>query len=152
MSVAEIVRQAVLPYLEEIGCELVDVEFAKKYGQDNLTVYVYFEGGTTLDDCERVHNLLDPVLDELNPTNDKPYVFNVSSPGLDRPFKTQRDFERNYGTEVELKLYAPIKGKKLYEGVLVSRDENTIVLEIDGKTEQFSCNRAAYVRPLVKFG
>ena len=75
----------------------------------------------------------------------------MSSPGLDRPFKKQRDFERNYGKEVEVKLYAPLKGKKVYEGTLVYRNENVVTIT-DGKQEiNIENNRVAYVRPLVKF-
>ncbi len=151
MNVAEKTRNAVEPILSEMGYELVDVEYAKQYGQMTLTVYIYKPGGVDLDDCEKVSRALDPVLDELDPTGNEPYSFNVSSPGLDRPFKTQRDFERNYGEEVEVKLYAPLKGKKLYEGVLKEKNENTFTIVCDDKEITIECAKAAYVRPLVKF-
>ena len=90
-------------------------------------------------------------MDELDPTSGAPYSFNVSSPGLDRPFKTQRDFERNYGTEVEVKLYAPMMGKKLYEGILKEKRDNVFTIVDKGKEITIECSKAAYVRPLVKF-
>ncbi len=145
------VFEKINPIVEELGYEIVDIEWAKRDGADNLTVFVDVPSGMSLDDCEKVHRAIDASLDELDPTDGKPYVLNVSSPGLDRPFKKQRDFERNYGKEVEIKLYAPLKGKKVYEGVLISRTENAVTIN-DGKQDiTIESNRAAYVRPLVKF-
>lgn len=147
----ESVLRKIDPIVSSLGYEIVDVEWAKRDGADNLTVYIDVPTGVSLDDCEKVHRAIDPALDELDPTDGKPYVLNVSSPGLDRPFKKQRDFERNYGKEVEVKLYAPFKGKKVYEGTLVSRNENVVTIT-DGKQEiNIETNRVAYVRPLVKF-
>lgn len=150
-NVISIVKKAADDVLAKLGYELVDVEYDKQYGQMTLTVFIYKEGGVTLDDCETVSRQLDPVLDQLDPTNGEPYVFNVSSPGLDRPFKTQRDFERNYGEEVEVKLYAPLKGKKLYEGILKEKTQNTFTIEVNGSDITIECSKAAFVRPLVRF-
>lgn len=146
------VREAVLPVLEKENTELVDIGFEKKYGQDNLTVFIHKAGGITLDDCEKIHLLIDPVLDAIDPTNGQPYVLNVSSPGLDRPFKTQRDFERNYGSEVEVKLFAPMKGKKTYEGTLICREENTTTLGTLKEGEiKIENSKISLVRLLIKF-
>jgi ribosome maturation factor RimP len=145
------VFEKIEPTVSRLGYEVVDVEFAKKYGEDNLTVFIDCPNGVSLDDCEKVHYAIDPLLDELDPTGGKPYVLNVSSPGLDRPFKKQRDYERNYGKEVEIKLYAPQKGVKLFEGVLVSRNENTVTIEVKGEQITFENTKVAFVRPLVKF-
>lgn len=137
--------------IEDLGYEIVDIEFAKKYGQMNLTVYIYIERGVTLDDCELVNNAINPILDEADPIPEA-YILNVSSPGLDRPFKKQRDYERNYGQEVEIKLYAPLKGKKVYEGILKEKQENAVVIQMPDETEmKIDMTRVAYVRPLVKF-
>lgn len=145
------VTKALEGVIAESGYELVDVEYEKKYEEMNLTIYVYAESGVSLDDCEKVHHIIDPILEELDPTNNKPFVLNVSSPGLDRPFKKQRDFERNYGKEVEIKLYAPLKGKKYFEGVLVEKKDNVTIVSVDGKEQQIEDSRIALVRPLVKF-
>ncbi len=145
------VKNKIEPTVTELGYEIVDVEFVKKNGDDNLTIYIDIPSGVSLDDCEKVHMAIDPLLDELDPTDGKPYVLNVSSPGLDRPFKTQRDYERNYGKEVEIKLYAPLKGKKLFEGVLITRDENTLTVRCDEEEIKLECTKIALVRPLVKF-
>ena len=151
MSIVDTVAKSITPKIEELGFEVVDIEYEKKYGQMNLTVYIDIPRGVNLDDCETVNNAVNPILDELDPTNGAPYILNVSSPGLDRPFKKQRDFERNYGKEVEVKLYAPLKGKKLYEGVLQTRDNNTVTILCGGEELKIENSRIAFVRPLVKF-
>jgi len=144
------VKEAISPVVENLGYEIVDISYEKKYEEMNLTIFIY-KKGLTLDDCEKVHYAIDPILDELDPTNGKPYNLNISSPGLDRPFKTQRDFERNYGEEVELKLYAPFRGKKIFEGVLKNRAENVTVIICDENEMSFENTKIALVRPLVKF-
>lgn len=137
--------------IENMGYEIVDIEFAKKYGQMNLTVYIDIPRGVSLDDCEAVHNAVNPILDEADPIEGA-YVLNISSPGLDRPFKKQRDYERNYGKEVEVKLYAPLQGKKVYEGMLKEKADNYVVIEtFDKKEVKIEMTRVALVRPLVKF-
>ena len=150
-SVAEKTRQALTPVIESLGFEVVDVEYEKKSDGMNLTVYIDIPRGVTIDDCETVHNAVNPVIDALDPTGDTPYIFNISSPGLDRPFKTQRDYERNYGKEVEVKLYAPLRGKKIYEGVLKEKTEHTVVVQTESGEQCIEMTRVAYVRPLVKF-
>lgn len=150
-TVVESVRRALTPVIEEMGFEVVDVEYVKRADGMNLTVYIDIPRGVTIDDCEAVHNAVNPVIDELNPTEDKPYIFNISSPGLDRPFKTQRDYERNYGKEVEIKLYAPLRGKKFYEGVLTEKTENAVRIVTSAGEETIEANRIVFVRPLVKF-
>ena len=134
----------------DVGVELVDAEF--KISQNpQLTVYIDTEDGVDLVTCERYHRALDPVLDELDPTFGSPYTLNVSSPGLDRAFKTARDFERAIGLDVEVKLYAPLKGKKFLEGVLCDYDGNTVTIEIDGATQKLELTKIAKINKAVKF-
>ncbi len=136
-----------------LGYELVDIEYKTLYGEKHLIVYIANEKGVSLDDCEKVSNALDGPLDALDPTSSAPYCLDVSSPGLDRPFKTQRDFERNYGNDVEVKLYAPLPGtkEKLAVGKLVSRDGEHVVIEVDGKQTCIDSSRIALVRLYVDF-
>ena len=151
-KINEKIFEKINPTIEALGYEIVDVEYLKKGSDATLTVYIdKVPVGISLDDCEKVSIAIDPLLDELNPTNDEPYTFNVSSPGLDRPFKKQRDFERNYGKEVEIKLYAPMQGKKIFEGVLVSHNDNVTEIELDGKQVKIENSKIAIARPLVKF-
>lgn len=149
-KVEQITYDAIRGPVEAMGYEIVAVEYVKRNDGMHLTVYIDIPRGVSLDDCEAVHNTINPILDEIDPV-DGPYTLNVSSPGLDRPFKTQRDFERNYGRPAEVKLYAPLRGKKLYEGILKSRTEHVVVLEIDGEDVSFETSRIAMVRPSVQF-
>lgn len=124
--------------LEEIaapmGIEIVDVEF-KQGKSPALTVYADTETGIDLDTCEKFHRAIDGPLDELDPTFGAAYTLNVSSPGLDRPFKTERDFARAQGKKVEVKLYAPLKGKKYFEGEMTAFDKNSVTIKTDDGEE-----------------
>ncbi len=140
-------------FLEKIslpmGVEIVDIEWNDKTSA--LTVYIETESGVDLDTCEKFHNAIMEPIDEFDPTYDKPYTLNVSSLGLDRPFKTPRDFERNVGREVEVKLFAPYKGKKLIEGVLTSFDDNTVSIKTSAEEIKFSRNKIAKINKAIKF-
>ena len=105
-SVIEKAMPIIQDVVTALGYELVDVEYKTLYGDKHLIVYIASEKGVSLDDCETVSNALDAPLDALDPTSSMPYCLDVSSPGLDRPFKSQRDYERNYGSKVEVKLFA----------------------------------------------
>ena len=118
---------------DEFGVEVVEVEF-KQGKNPSMTVFIDKEEGIDLDTCEKVHRAIDEPLDEIDPTYGVPYTLNVSSLGLDRPFKTDRDFERNIGKEVEVKLYASVMGKKMHEGELVYFDQDIIRVKVDSKT------------------
>ena len=137
------------PYAEEVGVELVDVEWNDK--ECALTVFIETENGIDLDTCEKFHNAIMEPIDELDPTYDKPYTLNVSSPGLDRPFKTQRDFERNVGKEVEVKLYAPMKGEKFLEGFLTAFDLNSVTIKTQKEELKISRNKIAKISRAIKF-
>ena len=133
-KVADVVEEFLTPIVENLGYEIVEVEFAKKHNGDNLTVFIDKKGGgIDINDCETVHTAIDEPLDELNPTNDKPYTLNVSSPGIDRPIVSDKDYNRNMGEVLEVKLFQAINKKKVLVGTLVSFDENIIKLEISEK-------------------
>ena len=139
-------------FLESIanpmGIEIVDVEWNDKTA--SLTAFIETEQGVDLDTCEKFHNAIMEPIDSFDPTFDKPYTLNVSSPGLDRPFKTGRDFERNLGKEVEIKLFAPLKGKKFLEGVLTAFDENTVTVNI-GEELKLPRNKIVKINKAIKF-
>ncbi|MCD8041280.1 MAG: ribosome maturation factor RimP [Clostridia bacterium] len=133
-----------------MGIEVVDVEFNQKTA--SLTVYIETESGVDLDTCEKYHNAIMDPIDELDPTYGAAYTLNVSSPGLDRPFKTNRDFERNLGKEVEVKLFAPLKGKKFLEGFLIAFDDNSVTINTaNGEQIKLSRNKIAKINKAVKF-
>ena len=145
-EIAEFLR----PIADREGVELVAVE-VKLSKNPSLTVFIETEDGVDLDTLERFHNAIDAPLDEFDPSFSQPYTLNVSSPGLDRPFKTDRDYERNLGLDVEVRLYAPIKGQKFFEGTLVGYDGNTLTLLTNGGETKFELSRVAKTNCAVKF-
>ncbi|MDE5728939.1 MAG: ribosome maturation factor RimP [Clostridia bacterium] len=132
-----------------MNIEIVDVEWNEKTA--TLTAFIETAGGVDLDTCEKFHNAVMEPIDELDPTYDKPYTLNISSPGLDRPFKTERDFQRNLNEDVELKLYAPLKGKKFLEGRLAAYDENTVTVIVGKEELKISRNKIAKINKAIKF-
>lgn len=152
-GVIEKARPIIEDVVSALGYELVDVEYKTMYGDKHLIVYIASEKGVSLDDCETVSNALDAPLDALDPTSSMPYCLDVSSPGLDRPFKTQRDYERNYGNKIEVKLFAPLEGtkQKLFVGTLVDRTDKAITIETDGEQTVIDNVKIALARPYVEF-
>lgn len=145
----EEIKEFLLPIAQSMSIEIVDVEFEAKSA--TLTVFIETETGVDLDTCEKFHNAIDAPIDEFNPTFDAPYTLNVSSPGLDRPFKTARDFERNVGKEVEIKLYAPLKGKKYLEGFLLDFDDNSVTVKTEREELKIQRNKIAKINKAIKF-
>ena len=129
--------------------EIVDVEFDKR--NSTLTVFIETEQGVDLNTCEKFHNAIMDPIDELDPSYGTPYTLNVSSPGLDRPFKNTRDFERNLNKEVEVKLYAPLKGKKFLEGIMTAFDENSVTILVEGENIKLSNNKIAKINKAIRF-
>lgn len=146
----EEIQGALQPIADELGIEIVEVEF-KQGKEPALTVYIDVEGGVDLNTCEKFHRAIDPVLDEVDPSFGAPYTLNVSSPGLDRPLKTERDYQKAMGLRVEIKLFAPLQGKKLYEGVLKTHDENCVVIEEKGEELKFEKNKIAKICRAIDF-
>ena len=120
------------PIAQSVGVEVAEVEF-KQGKNPSLTIFIDKEGGVDLDSCERFHRAIDAPLDEFDPTFGAAYTLNVSSLGVDRPFKTEKDFNSHLGQMVEVKLYNSIRGKKLIEGVLNSYDGKVITVKVDQK-------------------
>ena len=150
-KISEKIEEFLTPIINGLGYEIVEVEFAKKHNGDNLTVFIDKPGGVTIDDCEAVHEAIDEPLDELNPTNDKPYTLNVSSPGIDRPIVSDKDFARNLGVELEVKLFESIQKKKLFVGTLVEFNAETIVLKDNGKTIELERKKIAKATKYINF-
>ena len=131
--------------------ELVDVEYNKE-GQDYfLRVFIDKPDGVTINDCEALSRKMDGKLDEYDWIKEH-YYLEVSSPGLDRPLKKPADFQRNIGKQVEIKLYQPLEGKKQFEGVLISKDGDQIVIETEGEQQlTFTESQVALVRLAIIF-
>ncbi|TQQ84145.1 ribosome maturation factor RimP [Peptacetobacter hominis] len=133
------------------GFETVDVEYVKEAGQYYLRVYIDKEGGISLNECEEVSRELSPKLDELDFTEDN-YYLEVSSPGIDRALKRDKEFVKYSGRDVEIKLYKALNGTKQFEGELVGLDEeNNIVVIINGEETKFNRKDVAIIRLAIKF-
>jgi len=145
MKIEKVIEEIVLPVIEQNGYEYVGTEYNKMGGTPELIVYADKPGGLMLDDCERISRLIEPLIDERDPIEDS-YCLCVSSPGLDRPLKTERDFERSIGKQVDLKLYRAENGKKEWSGVLVRHDSAEVVIEQDGSKNAFNNKDVAIIR------
>lgn len=121
------------PLIDENHFELVDVEWVKEGANWYLRVFIDKEGGITVDDCELVSRAFEEILDREDYISEN-YIFEVSSPGLDRPLKKEKDFARSIGKDVEVKLYKAINKEKEFVGVLTAYDDETITLEMDDES------------------
>ena len=129
---------------EKMGYKLVDLCMDREPTGKYLRFYIDKDEGVSLDDCEAYHKAVRAAAESVD------YDFmEVSSPGIDRPLKTDRDFERNLGSEIEIRLFRPIEGTKVYTGVLAGLEENNIVIDTaDGRT-LIPRKAAALVKPVV---
>ncbi len=129
---------------EEMGYELVDAGVEKEPTGKYLRFYIDKPEGISLDDCEAYHKAVRNIADTVD------YDFmEVSSPGIDRPLKKDRDFERNLGSEIEVKLFKPMDGTKLLTGILAGLENGEILLETSTGTKRIPRKAAALVKPVV---
>lgn len=126
-------EEILLPIVEEYGFELVDVEYVKEGGTWYLRTYIDKEGGISIDDCEKVSRRLSDILDEKDYIDDT-YIMEVSSPGLGRPLKKEKDFKRSLGKEVDIRTYRMIDKQKEYTGILKDYDKDTVTIELENET------------------
>ena len=139
-------EELLLPIVEKNGFELVDVEYVKEAGTWYLRAYIDKPGGITVDDCEIVSRAFSDILDEKDYIEDT-YIFEVSSPGLGRPLKKEKDFKRSIGEEVEIRTYRPINRQKEFVGLLKEYDTDTVTIEYeDGETQVFQRSDIALIR------
>ena len=122
-GVAETVKALAEPVAESLGIWVWDVEFVKEGARRVLRITVDSENGITIDDCEKMHRAIDPILDETDPIEEQ-YYLEVSSPGIERELKNDIHIEACEGWDVEVRLYAPRDGSKVYRGVLMPLTEN----------------------------
>ncbi|MBU3841189.1 MAG: ribosome maturation factor RimP [Candidatus Ruminococcus intestinipullorum] len=139
------------PIVEELGFELVDVEYVKEAGNWYLRAYIDKPGGIAVDDCEAVSRRFSDILDEKDYIDDS-YIFEVSSPGLGRPLKKEKDYQRSIGEEVEIRTYRAINKQKEFIGVLKEFDKNTVTISYeDGSTQTFEKSEIALIRLALDF-
>ena len=136
----------ILPILEEFGFELVDVEYVKEGGTWYLRAYIDKEGGITVNDCEAVARRMNDLLDEEDYIEES-YVFEVSSPGLGRPLKKEKDYIRSMGKDVEIRTYRAVNRQKEFIGALKAYTDDTVTIETeDGEEMTFQKKEIALIR------
>lgn len=144
--ISELVEQIV----EDTNLDLVDVEYVRERDW-YLRVYIDKEGGIEIDDCQLVSGKLTEILDIKDPIKEK-YYLEVSSPGIDRPLKKDKDFVRNYGSKVDLMFFAQKNGnKKIEAAILIGHDNNTVTVSTNGKEVSFERKDISNIRPHIEF-
>lgn len=136
----------IMPLIEANHFELVDVEYVKEGGTWYLRAYIDKPGGITVDDCEVVNRALSDLLDQEDFIEES-YILEVSSPGLGRPLKKERDFARSLGEEVEIRTYRMVNKQKEFRGILKAYDKDTVTIETEEEEEQvFERENIALIR------
>ena len=144
-------EELLAPIVELNGFELVDVEYVKEAGNWYLRGYIDKPGGITVNDCETVSRAFSDKLDENDFIEDS-YIMEISSPGLDRPLKKEKDFARSLGEEVEVRTYRAIDRQKEFIGILKDYDKDTVTIEYeDGETMTFDKADIALIRLALDF-
>ena len=131
-KVVSLVEKLIAAGLDELGIELVDVTYSKEGGRWFLRIFVDQPGGIGLEDCQRVSEYIDPLLDEHDPIP-QAYTLEISSPGIERPLKKVADFERFTGRQISLNTFAAVAGRRKFKGLLKLAGNHSVTLEIDGE-------------------
>lgn len=139
-------EELLIPILTKYEFELVDVEYVKEAGTWYLRAYIDKPGGIAINDCEVVSRELSDLLDQKDFIDDS-YILEVSSPGLGRPLKKERDFARSIGAEVEIRTYRMVEGRKEFTGVLEKYDSESVTVSYeDGTKQNFDRKEIALIR------
>ena len=141
------VERIAQPLAAEMALEWVEATLQKESRGKCLCIFLDKDGGLTLDDCERFHKRVQLLLEDIDYD-----ILEVSSPGIDRPVKTRRDFEKNRDALVEIKLYAPLEGSKVHLGFLKAMDDKTVsIAPEDGGERTFDRSAVAMIKPVIEF-
>ena len=150
-SIAERVAALAEPLAEEFGYFLWDVEYVKEGGRRILRITIDSEEGIYIEDCEKMHRALDPILDEADPIEEA-YYLEVSSPGIERELRTDAHLEYCEGADVEVRLYAPRNGSKSFRGELLPlTDDGNIAILVGDETLEFERAAVAKIKTVFEF-
>ncbi len=149
-NTAETVREALGEKIEALGYRLWDVEFVKEASEWYLRFTIDSDEGITIEDCEKVHRFIDPLLDELDPI-EQAYHLEVSSPGIEREIRTPEHFAACTGEKVEVRLFSPLDGKKSYSGELVSLEDGIITLDNEGMIYKIPRDKASRIKTVFDY-
>ena len=150
MKVTELVAEFAKPIVEQAGCSLWDVEYVREGSERYLRVFIDKEGGIDIEDCERVHRAIDPILDEKDPIAES-YHFEVCSAGLERALKRPSDFQQFMDSPILVKLYRPRNGLKEIPGILRGYADGKVTVEAGKEMITFEKSEVALVRLRVEF-
>ena len=150
MKVTEVVTAFAQPMVEGFGCRPWEVEYVREGAERCLRLYIDKDGGVDIEDCEKIHRAIDPVLDEKDPIPES-YHFEVCSAGLERVLKRPSDFAQFMGSAVTVKLYRPRNGLKEIPAVLQGYEEGKLTVEAGKETIVFEKSEVAQVRLRVEF-
>lgn len=149
-SIASRVEALAAPVAEGLGYELFDVEYVKEGPDHFLRLFITKEGGIAIEDCEAMSRAIDPLLDEADLIKDH-YYLEVSSVGLDRPLKKEKDFRYFMGEMIEVKLFRAAEGSDYWVGQLTSYEDGRFTIDAKGKELAFAVKDARLIRPWVDF-
>ncbi|MFI3171670.1 MAG: ribosome maturation factor RimP [Eubacteriales bacterium] len=143
-------EELILPIVESYGFELVDVEYVKEGGTWYLRAYIDKPEGIAVDDCAMVSRQFSEILDEKDYISEA-YIFEVSSPGLGRPLKKDKDYDRNMGENVEIRTYRAINKQKEFVGKLIAYSKEAVTIEIDEQEQIFEKGEIALIRQAIEW-
>ena len=149
-NVAATVSELIAPVADELGYVLWDVEFVKEGARQILRVTIDSNEGINIDDCEKMHRAIDPVLDEADPI-ECAYYLEVSSPGIERELRTDAHIEACIGEKVEVKLYAPVNGVKSFTGILSAFDDGKVSVTVGESVNSFLRKEIAKIATVFDF-
>jgi len=147
MAVIDRVRELIAPVVADVGAELYDIEF----NGGVLRILVDQEGGIDMGSIKTISRSSGRILDEVDPIPGR-YTLEVSSPGLERPLRTQHHYERAVGQPVKIKTFAEVDGARRFEGTVVGATDDGFVLEIDGETRSFAYDNVSKARTVFEWG
>ena len=150
MKITDQVTLFAQPVVEQLGCSLWDVEYVREGSERFLRLYIDKDGGVDIEDCEKIHRAVDPILDEKDPIAES-YHFEVCSAGIERPLKRPSDFTRFMDSPILVKLYRPRNGLKEIPCVLKGYEEGKVTVEAGKETITFEKSEVALVRLRVEF-
>jgi len=150
LKITDQVTEFAQPVVESFGCRLWDVEYVREGSERFLRLFIDKEGGVDIEDCEKIHRAVDPILDEKDPISES-YHFEVCSAGLERALKRPGDFAEFMGAAVLVKLYRPRNGLKEIPGILRGYEDGKVTVEAGKETITFEKSEVALVRLRVEF-
>ena len=150
-SVADVVTALAIPLAEQLGYSIWDVEYVREGADYYLRITIDSPDGITIDDCEKMHRAIDPVLDEADPIENA-YYLEVSSPGIERELRTDEHILACLGETVEVKLYAPLNGVKSFVGELFGYEDGRVSVKNGEKVNSFERKEIAHIKTVFDFG